>query len=95
MSPEQLLTWIPLVPLLAAFGVAARANPNLREGISIGAGVILFLLPLVMAGVLTLLNRSYMSALFTSTLGQILIGAAAVLQILGGLVITRMLRVDF
>ena len=45
MSPEQLLTWIPLVPLLAAFGVvAARANPNLREGVSIGAGVILFLL---------------------------------------------------
>jgi len=45
MSPEQLLTWIPLVPLIAAFGVvAARANPNLREGISIGAGVILFLL---------------------------------------------------
>jgi multicomponent Na+:H+ antiporter subunit D len=45
MSPEQLLTWIPLVPLLAAFGVvAARANPNLREGVSIGAGVILFML---------------------------------------------------
>ena len=45
MSPEQFLTWIPLVPLLAAFGVvAARANPNLREGVSIGAGVILFLL---------------------------------------------------
>jgi multicomponent Na+:H+ antiporter subunit D len=45
VSPEQLLTWIPLVPFLTAFGVvAARANPNLREGISIGAGVILFLL---------------------------------------------------
>ena len=39
MTPEQLLTWIPLVPFLAAFGVvAARANPNLREGVSIGAG---------------------------------------------------------
>ena len=50
MSPEQLLTWIPLVPLLAAFGVvAARANPNLREGISIGAGVILFLLVAALA----------------------------------------------
>ena len=45
MSPEQLLTWIPLVPFLAAFGVvAARANPDLREGVSIAAGVILFLL---------------------------------------------------
>jgi len=50
VSPEQLLTWIPLVPLLAAFGVvAARANPNLREGISIGAGVILFLLVAALA----------------------------------------------
>ena len=50
MSPEQLLTWIPLVPLLAAFGVvAARANPNLREGISVGAGVILFLLVAALA----------------------------------------------
>ena len=50
MSPEQLLTWIPLVPLLAAFGVvAARANPNLREAVSIGAGVILFLLVAVLA----------------------------------------------
>ena len=45
MTPEQLLIWIPLVPLLAACGVvAARAHPNLREGLSIGAGVILFLL---------------------------------------------------
>ena len=45
MSAEQLLIWIPLVPLLAAFGVvAARGNPNLREGVSIGAGVILFML---------------------------------------------------
>jgi multicomponent Na+:H+ antiporter subunit D len=45
VSAEHLLIWIPLVPLLAACGVvAARGNPNLREGVSIGAGVILFLL---------------------------------------------------
>ena len=45
MSPEQLLAWIPIVPLLAAASVVAmRANPNLREGVSIAAGVILFLL---------------------------------------------------
>ncbi len=50
MSPEQLLTWIPLVPILAAFGVvAARANPNLREGVSVGAGLILFLLVAALA----------------------------------------------
>jgi multicomponent Na+:H+ antiporter subunit D len=50
MSPEQLLTWIPLVPILAAFGVVAgRANPNLREGVSVGAGLILFLLVAALA----------------------------------------------
>jgi tight adherence protein B len=59
------------------------------------SGVVLFLLPLAMAAILTLLNRSYMSALFASTLGHIVIGSAIVLQILGGLVISRMLRVDF
>ena len=40
-----MLAWIPLLPLLAAVGVvAARNHPNLREGISVAAGVILFLL---------------------------------------------------
>jgi len=59
------------------------------------SGVILFILPLAMAFVLTMLNRPYMSALFSTTLGHLLIASAAVLQILGGLVITRMLRLDF
>jgi len=50
MTPEQLLTWIPLVPFIAAFAViAARSNPNLREGVSIAAGVILFLLVATLA----------------------------------------------
>ena len=50
MSTEQLLAWIPLVPLLAALGVvASRANPNLREAVSIAAGVILFLLVATLA----------------------------------------------
>ena len=45
MSETQLLAWIPLVPLLAAVGVVvARRQPNLREGVSISAGVILFVL---------------------------------------------------
>ena len=50
MSPEQLLALIPLVPLLAAFGiVAARANPNLREAVSILAGIVLFGLVVLLA----------------------------------------------
>lgn len=43
MSELQLLTWIPLVPLLAAVGVFATGMwPNLRETVTIIAGVILF-----------------------------------------------------
>ncbi|MDX1346160.1 MAG: hypothetical protein R3179_09690, partial [Sedimenticolaceae bacterium] len=50
MSTELLLALIPLVPILAGFGIiAARARPNLREGISIAAGVILFLLVATLA----------------------------------------------
>ncbi|MGD9296927.1 MAG: proton-conducting transporter membrane subunit [Chromatiales bacterium] len=50
MSAELLLALIPLVPVLAVFGIiAARARPNLREGVSIAAGVILFLLVAALA----------------------------------------------
>jgi len=39
----QLLTWIPLVPLLATIGIVATGkSPNIREAVSITAGLILF-----------------------------------------------------
>jgi Flp pilus assembly protein TadB len=41
------------------------------------------------------LNRAYMATLFQTTLGHLLIAGAAALQIMGGLVIRRMLRFDF
>jgi multicomponent Na+:H+ antiporter subunit D len=45
VSSAQLLTWIPLVPLLAAVGVVAtRDRPDLREAVSIIAGLVLFIL---------------------------------------------------
>ncbi|MET0023806.1 MAG: proton-conducting transporter membrane subunit [Sedimenticola sp.] len=45
MSEMQLLTWIPLVPLLAAVGVVVTGkSPNLRETVTIIAGLILFAL---------------------------------------------------
>ncbi len=59
------------------------------------SGIILFLLPIVMAVIIGVLNRGYMSALFSTTLGHILIACAAVMQLLGGLVINRMLKFDF
>lgn len=73
--------------------IRAEVNTLTAEGRM--SGVILFVLPLAMALILTLLNRPYMSALLTTSLGHILIGAAVVLQILGGLVINRMLQIDF
>ena len=54
MSTALLLPWIMAVPLLGAVGVvAARRDPNLREGVSIAAGVILFIL---VASLATLIN---------------------------------------
>jgi len=57
--------------------------------------VILFALPLGMAVILGVLNPAYMSALFKTGLGHFLIGLGAAMQIVGGLVIHRMLRFDF
>jgi tight adherence protein B len=59
------------------------------------SGVILFILPLAMAGILTLLNPAYMAALFKTSLGHMLMVLGSALMILGGLVINRMLQLDF
>lgn len=43
MSELQLLTWIPLVPLLATVGIVATGkSPNIRESVTIIAGLVLF-----------------------------------------------------
>ena len=50
MTGASLLGLIPLVPLLAVPGiVAARHNPNLREGVTLTAGVVLFFLVAALA----------------------------------------------
>jgi tight adherence protein B len=59
------------------------------------SGVVLFCVPLGMAVILVALNPTYMSALFGTSLGHLLILCAVALQILGGLVIKRMLRLEF
>ena len=73
--------------------IRAEVNTLTAEGRM--SGVILFILPLAMAVVLAVLNPSYMSALFTSSYGHLLIACAVGLQVLGGLVINRMLQLDF
>jgi len=53
----QLLTWIPLVPLLAMFAIMATGkNPNLRDAVSIIAGIITFALVVNLAGSVSLDN---------------------------------------
>jgi len=72
-----------------------RAEMNTLTAEARLSGLILFLIPLAIAVALVMLNPAYMSALFKTTLGHLLIGCAAALQIVGGLVIRRMLRFDF
>lgn len=73
--------------------IRAEVNTLTAEGRL--SGVILFILPLAMAGILSFLNPAYMSALFKTQLGHLLIGCDAVLMVMGGLVINRMLQLDF
>ncbi|HUT75296.1 MAG TPA: type II secretion system F family protein [Armatimonadota bacterium] len=73
--------------------IRAEVNTLTAEGRM--SGIILFILPLAMAAVLGVLNPGYMSALFATAYGHLLIVIAAALQLVGGLVIYRMLQIDF
>ncbi|UCH36150.1 MAG: type II secretion system F family protein [Armatimonadota bacterium] len=73
--------------------IRAEVNTLTAEGRM--SGLILFILPIAMAVILGALNPSYMSALFTTSLGHLLMACAIGLQIVGGVVIMRMLRLDY
>ncbi|MCP5431396.1 MAG: monovalent cation/H+ antiporter subunit D family protein [Chromatiaceae bacterium] len=54
MSGAPLLTWILLVPLLAAIGVVfTRNRPNVRETVTVVAGIVLFLLVATLAATIS------------------------------------------
>ncbi len=72
-----------------------RAEQNALTAEARLSGLVLFLVPLGMGVALAALNPAYMSVLFHTSLGQILLACAAALQIVGALVIRRMLRLDF
>jgi tight adherence protein B len=71
-----------------------RGEVNILTAEARLSGVILFLLPVVMAFILTAVNRNHMIVLFTTSVGRMILGAAAALMLLGGLVINRMLQLD-
>ncbi len=58
------------------------------------SGIVLVALPIFLGVVMTLLNPTYMHVLIYETLGHILLGIAAGLQIVGGLIIRRLLVLD-
>jgi tight adherence protein B len=72
-----------------------RAEQNALTAEARLSGVVLFAVPLGMAVALAVLNPGYMSVLFHTSLGQVFLACAAALQLVGALVIRRMLRLDF
>ena len=58
------------------------------------SGWIVGLLPIVMVGVMWLINREYMMLLFTERLGQMLLVCAVVLQLIGALIIRNIIDID-
>jgi tight adherence protein B len=59
------------------------------------SGLVLLILPFVVAGLIITLNPSYLSVMLTNSLGQMLIAAAIALQLVGALIIHGILRTDY
>jgi tight adherence protein B len=59
------------------------------------SGVVLVLLPIGLGTALTFINPGYMSVLLHETIGHYLIAGAVMLQVLGALIIKKMLDLDF
>ena len=58
------------------------------------SGWVLVAIPVMLGVAITLMNPTYMSFLFVEKLGHYFLASAAILQIIGGLVIKRMLVLD-
>lgn len=58
------------------------------------SGWIIGLMPAALGGLIFLINRDYVRMLFTDVLGQAMLVAAGVLQVIGVLVIRRMVRLE-
>jgi tight adherence protein B len=60
-----------------------------------GSGMIIGLLPIGLAILLTLVNQSYLTPLYSSTLGRMILGGAVVTEVIGFIFIRKMIEVDF
>lgn len=59
------------------------------------SGLILGLLPVVLAIALTIMNPEYLSGFFTSTLGMVMIAVAVIMETIGCVVILKMTDIKF
>lgn len=57
-------------------------------------GIVIGLLPLVVAVLFQLMSPGYMDPLFTTTMGKVMVGAAVVMEVIGVLVIQRILQIE-
>lgn len=57
------------------------------------SGVIIGLLPVGLGIMMTMMNPSYFELLWTTTLGKVMIGMAVLLEIIGGLVIQKIVNI--
>lgn len=58
------------------------------------SGWIIGLLPLFIAGAIALMNPSYVGLLVTEPLGRVMIGIAAVMEVVGALITAKMVRME-
>ena len=57
-------------------------------------GIVIALLPVGVGGMFMLVSPEYMNVLFTETLGRVMLGMAVVMQVVGILVIGRILDIE-
>lgn len=58
------------------------------------SGIVISLLPVILCFVIYLINPAQMGLLFTRTLGKVMIGAAVVMEVIGMLVIRKVVMID-
>jgi tight adherence protein B len=59
------------------------------------SGLVLTALPFLLAALIYVTNPAYLSQLWTTTFGLIMIGVAAVMMVLGSLVMNKIAQIDF
>jgi tight adherence protein B len=90
-----------LVEVLDAVATTIRDRNQLRRQVKAlsaegrMSAIVLLALPFAIAGFIATLNPEYLAELFTSTVGRVMLGVAAVLMALGALWIRKLIEVEF